>query len=264
MLKFNYLINLGLAGVLVVPPILLAQGGSVGLEKALADTLTALADLEGTRATIEAGDYAAVDLVKRSTEPALAPQQQQTVVLDDLRQDVGKLQMELDTLLDGHRLPPLDFSDVETGGDPSEDLATTTVGLSEADRAKIGEILPPVAGGPLPGPTTPAGGKQSLEKEGFSADPVRHGRAYYRAGRYEEALRLLRRRSGDAEADYWVGRCMERLSRPLEAIAAYDRVIANQKAGSLADRAKTDRDFLTWKQSFDRRIQSTTANEGSR
>ncbi len=90
----------------------------------------------------------------------------------------------------------------------------------------------------------------------------RHGRAYFRAGRYEEAIALLKRKPGEPVAEYWIARSLERLERPLEAIRYYESVMSNESAGALADRAKSDRDFIEWRQGFERKLRDKQTRVG--
>jgi len=92
-------------------------------------------------------------------------------------------------------------------------------------------------------------GVRALEPEGFIADVVRQGRLYFRAQRYAEAFTVLEM-SDDPEAAYWLARCLERLGRIDEAIEALRALIADERASTLADRARRDLEFITWKRDF--------------
>jgi tetratricopeptide (TPR) repeat protein len=249
MLKFTYITSLGILGMFAVPPAL--QGtGSFGLEKALDETIAALDQLTETQSTLTAGDYSAVEALLSSTEPPVAAPQEATAIKNKLRDDVSRLQMALDTLESDYVLPPVT---VESVGVKSKQRST---GLTDEQRSEIGGILVPVPGGKQTSEILTEEGTASFERAGFTADYARHGRAYYRAGRYDEGITLLRHApDSDAEAMYWRGRCLERVGRLNEAVAAYAMVIENPSAGSLAGRAQDDRGFLEWKIAFSSKIE---------
>lgn len=249
MLKFTYLANLGILGMFAVPPAL--QGnGSFGLEKALDETVAALDQLTQTQTRIASGDYTGVDELLASTEAPVAQTQEASAIKNKLRDEVSRLQMALDTLESDYVLPPVTVESVGA----SQPKRTT--GLTDEQRGEIGGILVPVPGGKQTSEILTDEGTASFERAGFTAHYARHGRAYYRAGRYEEGIALLRHApEDDPEAMYWRGRCLERLTKLNEAVAAYTKVIDNPKAGSLADRAKDDRGFVEWKIAFSSKVE---------
>jgi tetratricopeptide (TPR) repeat protein len=248
MLKFTYIANLGILGMFAVPPAL--QGsGSFGLERALDETIAALDQLTETQSTIIAGDYTVVDELLYSTEPPIAEPQQATAIKNKLRDEVSRLQMALDTLESDYVLPPITTESVGI----KEPKPSTS--LTDKQRDEIGGILVPVPGGKQTAEILTDEGTASFERAGFTADYARHGRAYYRAGRYEEGITLLRHApDDDAEAMYWRGRCLERVDKLNEAVDAYGKVMENPLAGSLSDRAQDDRDFVEWKIAFSSKV----------
>lgn len=248
MLKFTYIANLGIFGMFAFPAAM--QGtGNFGLEKALDQTITALDQLTQTQATIQSGDYAVVDELLQTTEAPVADAPASAEIQNKLRDEVSRLQMVLDTLESDYVLPPIS---TESVGIKSK---TTTQGLTEEQRQTIGGILVPVPGGKQTSEILTEEGTASFERDGFTADYALHGRAYYRAGRFEEGITLLRHaKPDDAEAMYWRARCLERVDKLNEAIQAYTKVIENPKAGSLADRAKDDRGFVEWKIAFSSKV----------
>ena len=75
MLKFQYIVNLGLATVLAVPAVTLGAGQNESLETTLQRTLAALEELAGVEKRLEARDGTAIGEAVRLTEtpaPALA------------------------------------------------------------------------------------------------------------------------------------------------------------------------------------------------
>ncbi len=67
-------------------------------------------------------------------------------------------------------------------------------------------------------------------------------------------MRLLKTKKGEPEADYWTGRCLERLGRETEAVAAYTSVIESEAGVALVERATSDREFLRWMIDFERKV----------
>lgn len=255
MMKFHYLISLGIAATLVVPAVSLQGGSGGGLQRALEDTLRALENLTDTRGRLEAGDPNAVTTVIAVTEaPRLEPQVRDAT-LTQLRTEVAGLQQRLDELQNSERSgtgiglqpellgsTPLVSSSIPTLG-PREHT-----GLSSAQREALGGIHPPNAGGTIP--HSPLLTRKRFEPEGFSANAIRQGQAYYRAGRYAEGLKLLESSSDDPKALYWSGRCLEKLGLFERALSTYNTVVDFPDAGDLAERAKRDVEFLEWRIKF--------------
>jgi hypothetical protein len=259
MLKLAQFIHMGLATLLVVPAVTLQDAPAGDLRGALSETVRALESLADIDRRLKAGDASGVDLILQSSEtPGLSAKDTDSLLFD-LRNGVSQLQQELDEILASSAGPsPMDATAVgpilngnttppnTRPGVPSNGDAHT--GLNDAQRERIGDIRPPV---PVHEPQAVARStRKSFEPKGFSADPVLHGRAYYRAGRYAEGLSLLSTVPDDVKAIYWSGRCLEKLEREEDAIGMYRRVIDTPDAGYLADRARLDIDFLEWKLRF--------------
>ena len=93
----------------------------------------------------------------------------------------------------------------------------------------------------------------SPEGEGYSADPLRHAIACYRAGRFAEVLGLIGPDERDLEALYWRARALAQLERVDEALETLGRVIERGKDAGVVERARTELEFLEWKREFERR-----------
>ncbi len=249
MLKFTYIANLGILGMFAVPPAI-QQGNGFGLDKALDETVQALDELTRNQERVQGGDYDAVRELLDTTEAPVAGPEESTAIVSRLRDEVSRLQMALDALESDYVLPP-----VTVPGDATQS-ERKPAGLTDAQREQIGGILVPVPGGKQTSEILTEAGTASFERDGFSADYARHARAYYRAGRYEEGINLLRHApEGEPHATYWRGRCLERLDRLNEAVQAYTQVIENPRAGALAQRARDDREFLEWKIAFSSKVE---------
>lgn len=257
MLRFTTLFNFSLVGALVAPAAFQKGSSATQLEKSLDMTERALQTLEEVQASLGRSEYTGVDAILASTEAPFGGTRQRTQLLDELRRDIGELEMQVQEMETPPGMEHLN-QDPTSGMPGGDDLAimpvVPTIGLTAEELSEVGNVWPPVPGSTNLPTARKEGNRFRYEKDGFTVDAVRQGRAYYRAERYKEALRLFQARSGEAEADYWIGRTLERLDRPQEAVAAYTKVIDNEKAGPLAQRAESDRDFLMWLINFDRKV----------
>lgn len=269
MLKFTYLFNFGLMGALVVPAAI-QQGTSVEqLTHAIRSSEQALESLGGIEEQLANGEYAGVDAILAATEAPFGGERERTELLDQLRREIGQLEsrlqdVELPSVLDYLNDDPTASMQLGPEGEPGSPGGIATTGLSESLRTGVGDIWPPIATETEAPLARKSGDKFTVEKPGFTADALRQGRAYYRASRYQEALVLFNTREGEAEADYWIGRCLERLDRASEAVAAYTRVIENEASGALGERAESDREFLRWLIDFDRKVVDHRASTGEK
>ena len=282
MLKFTYLAQLGLAGTVLVPAVVLEQDPAGGLTDALANTTATIESLERLHGALTKGDHSMVAATLEATEAPAGDAQLRDERLNYLREEVSRLRMRWESLDEAmtanpaaaqHSSPPsiepaevlttsptplvLPLAEVSAEQTPVlSPSAPSTTGMSEATRDEILQRLSPEE---LTTANTSPAEKTRFEPSGFSAHAVRHGRALYKAGRYESALRLLGASTDQAGAYFWIACSLEKLERFDEAIAAYDQVIESAIDGKDAQHAKRNRDFLIWKRDFDARITATTA-----
>jgi hypothetical protein len=219
-MKFGFALNAGLGALLVVSSLGMQKGNRQDLEVSLDRAVRNLEELGGLRARIERGDKTAIaEVIERSAPPGKDPRADDER-LAQLRFEVSRLQTDWDALA----------------------AAAGTKGVASM----------PVAGAHSPTtikPTTdPLTNLTSFEAPGFSVDPLRQGEALYHAGKFEDALGILRGQPDDARCQYWSARTLESLGRIDEAIALYTTVSARKDASWAAERARTDLELLQWKQ----------------
>ena len=266
-MRFQFALTSSLAALVVVP-VLLGQGSVATLQDALAGTRRALEVLKGLEQRMHDDPSAALGLVLSATEPPSGEEAQRDQRLESLRNEVNLLQMELDALqspvlgADGAVQSALGTTSRPAPSDPNG--AGITTGMDDALRALLSEA--PRASAVLRGePGTrdraarPGASGESAESA-YSADPLRHGITCYRAGRYAEALELLRPLDG-ATALYWQARTLERLERLDDAIQVMERAVAKGGEGFDARRAQTDLEFLRWKRDFVGKLPSSARTE---
>jgi len=267
MLKFAYLAQLGLAGTVIVPAVVLEQDPAGGLMEALANTRASIESLEQLHSSLTSGDHSQVATTLEVTEAPTGDAQLRDERLSYLRQEVSRLQMRWDTLEEAmgvvgppsatpaHTVEPTSTVEVTPSvSTPSTALTAATTGLDEATRSDLVKRLSTEE------PATSIASvreKISYEPVGFTAHPVRHGRALYKAGRYGEAIALLERSVDQVGARFWIACSLEKLGHVDEAIKAYEAVTASPADAKDAERAKRNRDFLVWKRDFDARILAT-------
>jgi len=271
MLRFQSAVTSLVASVLVTP-LLLPQGQLPMLQDALGSTERALEVLHGLEQRLQTEPAAALGLILAATEEPMGDESERDRRLEALRNEVGVLQMELDAarspMLAADGAVQSALGTTETWGEPRPEIAPhVTTGMDDALRALLvrpseRESLPflPSGAGRTPVQRTqhapPAGGEV-----GYSADPLRHGITCYRAGRYDDALKLLAGLD-DATALYWRARALERLERLDEAIRAMEDAIAKGGEGLEQRRAQNDLEFLRWKRDFVKQLPGGAAAGG--
>jgi hypothetical protein len=271
MLRFQTALA-SLLGSALVAPVFLGQGTLATLEDALAGTQRALEVLKGLEQRLQADPGAALGLLLSATEPPALDGQQLDGRFEHLRNEVSLLQMELDAL----QSPQLasGAAGIPAGAPPPVLMDTAegewrTTGLDDSLRALLASDAP----GPPVRPAARGDASGAAEDadvaNAYSADPLRHGIACYRAGRHAEALALLAPIGGPT-AMYWTARSLERLERLDEAVTTLERALAAAQAtggetpGFEPRRAASDLEFMRWKRDFLRGLRpAAPAADGS-
>jgi hypothetical protein len=279
MLRFQVAVA-SLLGSLLVVPAFVGQGQIATLQDALSGTRRALEVLKGLEQRLREEPAAALGLIVSATEAPSGDQSDQR--LEQLRNEVNLLQMELDAMLSpvlgpdgavqsalGARLPLDPGPARDALGAPLAPSAGITTGMDDSLRALLAET-PPARGVPRgqagparEGPAQAGAGDSKGSENAYTADPLRHGITCYRAGRFAEALELLAPLEG-ATALYWQARTLERLERLDEAVQAMERAIAQGDEGFEQRRAQTDLEFLRWKRDFVANLPAAGAAKGAK
>jgi tetratricopeptide (TPR) repeat protein len=254
MMKHSFTIGVGLALLVVLPTAGFNQQAPESLQQALDRTIAALEQLAGLDQRLSQHDTSAIRDARAWTEPALAVPadrpQARDEELDQLRHDVVALQGALDgdTRIGATPVDSAGLNPATAGSQPAITATPATTGLDEA--ARHGLSAPSNAPTntaknvvPVPAPAA----KRAFEPSGYSADALEFGRALYRREKFDAALVQFESQGTNIEATYWKARCLDRLNKQSEAIAAYNQVIASPSAGALVARAKDDVEFLAWR-----------------
>ncbi len=258
MLRFQSALA-SVVGAGLVLPVFLGQGELATLEDALSGTLRALEVLDGIEQRFLEDPASALGLLLAATEPAPeGDPRANDERLETLRDEVNLLQMELDAL----ESP----SPAGTGAIAAPEVLSrragvpggVTTGLDDSLRALLSQDLErPSLQGTRPEAPSPTGTRAgaapasaAAEAPAYSADPLRHGIACFRAGRHAEALELLAELPDDAHALYWTARTLERLGRLDEALETLERALARGAGELEAERVQSELEFLRWKRDF--------------
>jgi tetratricopeptide (TPR) repeat protein len=258
--RSGFLVPAALAALFVVPTVAWQDGAPPSLEESLRRTMAALEALAGLNQRIEQGEIEAVPQLLQATEPALGADEESGPLLTQLRGEVAALEIELDAL---HGDAAVERRAVEGNAVPA------TTGLDDASRALIAATtLEPASktaneAGDVAKQVSAAkaqreASKRSFEEPGYTADALKLARAYYRQGNYDRAFALLEHRAAVPAEAYWRARCLEKLGRLDEAIAAYEVLSADPQGGTDAQRAREDLEFLRWRKQFEDRRKSTS------
>jgi tetratricopeptide (TPR) repeat protein len=276
MLKYQPLIATALGVLLVVPAATLGQGEIETLEQALRGTLRGLEVLRALDARARQQGPPAPGEVLRLTEPALEDQRGRDERLGQLRNEVSLLQTEADLLesLD----PESSAQALAALGSHSaaSALPEVSIGLDEATRQLISSLDAPAtdpahasgnsanAADPRQGgaQAAPATSTRPSPVPSYSAAPLLHAQALYKAARYEDALEVYMQAGEQTSVWYGTARCLEALGRIDDAIEALQRVVTTAPDTHEGARAKTDLEFLQWKQSFLQRLPKGAAKGG--
>lgn len=263
MMKFHAAITTGLATLIVVPTAVLDEGELRSLENTLSGTVRALEVLAGIQERADTDPRQAALWIRSATEPPILDDRERDERLVQLRNEVNLMQMELDSFSAPTSVATTEKPGVtgtvqapfttQTGGLA---LQGVTTGLSDAARralahgpsaASQSEANPPT------GTTAPAE-LPPREEPGYTADPLGHARACYKAGRYEDGIAVLETLRDDIEALYWKARCLEKLGRLEEAEVALENVATVADGTWTGQRARTDLEFVRWKREFTKRM----------
>ena len=252
-MRFQYLLHIVAGGLLAAPAVIGADGDEDALAGALDQTVRTIEVLAGVQADLAAGDAGAIADLRALTEaaPAEVPAAQRESALERLRRQVAELDQKLAEL---EARPPAGAAAAPPQSgvfDPLRSASGTTAGLSEAQRQALRAEL-----AQTPSEIAAASLRRTVEPEGYVADPLRLGRALYRAGEHAAALAALQSQiEVEPEALYWTARAQEKLGRAEAALASYAALAELDASSPWARQAAHDAEFLRWQVDFSRRLE---------
>lgn len=267
MLRFTTLANFSMVGALVAPAAFQQVSTVKEMENSLQATDHALRTLDTIQSQLQAQDYRGVESILKATEGPIGGARERSQLLDQLRREIGELEYRLQEVEAPITLPHLKQDPtVALQADPeAEDSKATvaTIGMSAEQLTEVGNTWPlSTTGDDGTVVIRPqADGRYRFEKVGFSADPLRQGRAFYRAGKYKEALTLFEGMTGESEADYWIGSTLERLGQTQAALTAYTRVVDKEDSSSFGERAASAIQSVNFLIEIDLKIEKHTKSK---
>lgn len=215
MLKHHQTLCVLLAGGLTVPAVV---GQEDNLLTSLDRTVTAIEHFTGLRKDLQEGKPGAIEAVIAATDEPFPATMERDQSMDMLRQDVARLQGQLDVL------------DTVAMGKIVDDPHNS--GLTPSERTSV------VLGAPAP---TEVPNQESL---GYSADALREARLLIRAKRFEEAKALLEKQNKTSETRYWMARALVGVGRDNDALAELELVAADDEAGDFQRWAEQDKRMI--------------------
>jgi len=253
MMRLHFAFSVLLATAVVLPNAARGKQDDVALKGTLSRTVRAIESLNNLREQLEAGEFGAIERLLVQTEAPIMQDRQRDEFLVTLRKEVSGLQMSVDALLTD---PSLKVQPTARRSTNAQTAGGLTSGLSPEMRRAIG--AQPNMVDTRSGPTGELHtNKREIEAPGFVADRLRQGRLYFRTGRYEDALGVLKTIKNSVQARYWEARSLERLDRTSAALELYRELSEQTEDASIAARAKSDLNFLTWKNDFQQRARKT-------
>lgn len=287
MLKLHAALTTALAAALLAPAAVLGEQDIDALDRALDDTRRALEVLAGIDARIREGDLRstalppgatalpceATELARAVSEAPILDATERDARLVALRNEVSLLQAELD-LFDmpgaGAALEPREASAQapRPGEPPAPQPIVPTIGLDDDARALIAELrtnprTQEIPESPEPAPEALARGSKPIGPA-YSADPLRQAQACYRLGELARGLELLRSLPETIEVLEWRARLQARADRLDEATATLRRLVEIAGEGPVAERARSELEFIEWKRGFLARLPIRARTNGSR
>ncbi len=254
-MRAGYVSHMLLCTLFAVPVVTMQGVNLDSLSSALNATMAALEELAGLEQSSKQGNPSLIGRITELSEPPALDPTRRDALLEDLRREVGELQMRVDGQLGATKQ-----SAAEGGPSVLERPSAPTQGLSESMRAALGGAdhnpHTGVSGAGSTGSANSGAGSAAFEPQGYAADPLRLAITCFRAGNYSKGLLALGDRS-DQASRFWRARCLDRLGRSGEAKAEFEKVAADATGPELAERAREELDFLRWRLELSATTKST-------
>ncbi|HRV81000.1 MAG TPA: tetratricopeptide repeat protein [Planctomycetota bacterium] len=245
-MKHQWTVGLVGAALLGIPAIASQQGNALAsLQTALESTKAALEELVGLEPRIVDKDPSALQrLMDLTEEPKQEPQQVDETIVR-LRTDIQRLQNALDLG------PSANGSQVPAQPSTGLDLASLVANPSTANPNGTG------SGGKV-------SGTQSFEDEGYSANEMAEARLQVRAGKYSEAIEILRKQPTTPESRYWLARALQGLGDTVESRELLRGLAADgEQAHRYARWATQDLRMIELREKLDQQAKPQTAKTQS-
>lgn len=269
MLKFHAALTTGLATLLVAPAAL-DNDELATLDAALRSTSRALDVVTGVERQVAEDPTGSVSMLRQVTEAPLLDPARRDERLATLRDEVNLLrteldQLELSALERGLLRPDGTLNAGVSSAAPVQDQGTrrplgtpgtldhVSTGLDDQTRSALESARN--AALRRAGEAVPTSDEEVDTPDDYSANPLRHARTCYRAGRYAEGRALLSE-AEDPESLFWRARCSERMGDLESADADLRQLLAQDPEGPFAERAQADLEFVQWKRDFLERMES--------
>lgn len=264
MMKLTGALGSCLAALVVVPTTALSpqesDGALTSLRVALDRTVQSLELLGGLRARVEAGERLPLPVLRELTEEPLPAGPKRDADLERLRTRVGLLQQELDLAeaRSASGVPGTAPAPAKPASEPQPRPGVSR-GLTPGELEELARLG--AAGEAGASPAVPAVAPLPADPSQYSADPLLHAQACYRAGMYQRGVDVLQ---GDdsSPAVYWRARCLEQLGRLDQAVDLYQKLAARSEDPTWSQRAQANLEFVRWKQQFDERFSRTARGGG--
>ncbi len=245
MMRFQSTSTLVLAGIVGIPAVASQQDGSLeSLESALKSTQAAIVEVMGLQEKLATKDPEALARLEQLTEHPVGSTSETVNHIIVLQREIDNLRRSESQQIAG--TSPL--SQVRSAS-PAKTSHATPIGIPS-----VPTHSPPEIHG-LKRPVQSV----AIEQEGYSLDDIRQGKLLVRAGKAEQAVRLLEGKKGNSEGSYWLARALQDLGDIDGAVALYTTIAEDDEAGVFQAWAKQEIAMVDLR----KRLKGTTRSEAA-
>lgn len=245
MMRFQSTSTLVLAGIVGIPAIASQKDGSLeSLEAALQSTQAAIVEVMGLQKKLATKDPEALNRLEELTERPVGTTSETVDHIIVLQQEIDNLRRTESARIAGTSPLPQVRS-----ASPAKVHQDTPVGIPS-----VPAHSPPESHG-LQRPEQSV----AIEQEGYSLDDIRRGKLLVRAGKAQEAVRILEGKKGSTEGSYWLARALQDIGDTDGAVAIYTTIAEDDAAGVFQGWAKQEIAMVDLR----RRLKGTTRAEAA-